>query len=136
MAQSIGPEFKTQYHQKKNKGTEISIYYHTLYLKDLKLVLVISKNTNNTCQAWWQTSIIPALRRLRQEEDQEFGDSLGHIMSSGQPRLHSKTPISKTKQINTNKEKKVQPQDNKSIMKDSYSINTMISTPILENNYN
>jgi hypothetical protein len=33
-------------------------------------------------QAWWYTPIIPALRRLRQQEDHKFETRLGYIISS------------------------------------------------------
>jgi hypothetical protein len=53
------------------------------------------KNTA-TSQVWWQTPIIPALGRLRQE-DLEFKASLGFIASSGQPGLHNETLSQKIK---------------------------------------
>jgi hypothetical protein len=45
---------------------------------------------------WWYKSVIPALGRLRQE-DHEFKDSLGFILSSRKPRLQGVSKKQKQK---------------------------------------
>jgi hypothetical protein len=40
-------------------------------------MFTLSYTTIRFCQAWWCTTVIPALGRLRHED--EFEDSLGYI---------------------------------------------------------
>jgi hypothetical protein len=51
----------------------------------------MNKSINKSCQVWWCTPVIPAFRRLRQE-DGESQASLGYTV---RPNLKSK-PVNKS----------------------------------------
>jgi hypothetical protein len=64
------------------------------------------KGRTTWSRTWWHTPVIPEFTRLRQE-DCNFEDSLGYVVSQGQPGVHSETlsqnnnrKTSKSKQTN------------------------------------
>lgn len=48
-------------------------------------------------QAWWRTSVIPALETLRQEAGHEFKASCATLWAQDEPEAHSETVSPNTK---------------------------------------
>lgn len=50
---------------------------------------------SNLSQVWWLMPVVPAFRKLKQEDLHEFKVSLGYMVSSRPPRATKLNPISK-----------------------------------------